>query len=148
MNLKSTLLKSTVIAALVAAPLAPVMAQTATPEAPAEAPAQAPEQTPAAPAAEFSETQLTAFVDAAAQVQAVQQDYMVKIDAVEEPEGKQKLVEEAQAEMADAVNETEGMDVDTYNQIGQAAQANPELNERIIAMLQERAPAGPETMTE
>ncbi|WP_226622951.1 DUF4168 domain-containing protein [Alloyangia pacifica] len=140
MNLKSTLLKSTVIAALVAAPMAPVMAQTATPEAPVEA--------PAAPSLEFSEEQLSAFVDAASQVQAVQQDYMTQIDAEEEPEGKQALVEQAQAEMADAVNETEGMDVNTYNQIGQAAQADPELNERILAMLQERAPAGPETMTE
>ncbi|MCA0997733.1 MULTISPECIES: DUF4168 domain-containing protein [Roseobacteraceae] len=149
MKLKSTLLKSTVIAALVAAPMAPVMAQTATPEAPAEAPAQsqAPVETPA-PAADFSDEQLTAFVDAATQVQAVQQDYMMQIEGVEEPEGKQKLVEEAQAEMADAVNETDGMDVNTYNEIGQAAQADPQLNERIMAMLQERTPASPETMTE
>ena len=145
MTLKSTLLKSTVIAALVAAPLAPVMAQTATPEAPAEAPAA---EAPAAPALEFSEEQLTAFVDAATEVQAVQQDYMAQIEEVEEPEGKQALVEQAQAEMADAVNETDGMDVNTYNEIGQAAQADPELNQRILAMLQERAPAGPETMTE
>lgn len=145
MKLNGMLLKSTVIAALVAAPLAPVMAQTATPEAPAEPPAA---EAPAAPSVEFSEEQLTAFVDAAAQVQAVQQDYMAQIDAVEEPEGKQELVEKAQVEMADAVNETEGMDVNTYNEIGQAAQADPELNQRIIAMLQERAPAGPETMTE
>ncbi|SDI38911.1 DUF4168 domain-containing protein [Alloyangia pacifica] len=145
MKLNGMLLKSTVIAALVAAPLAPVMAQTATPEAPAEPPAAA---APAAPSVEFSEEQLTAFVDAAAQVQAVQQNYMAQIDAVEEPEGKQELVEKAQVEMADAVNETEGMDVNTYNEIGQAAQADPELNQRIIAMLQERAPAGPETMTE
>ncbi|WP_353471527.1 DUF4168 domain-containing protein [Salipiger sp. H15] len=145
MKLNGTLLKSTVIAALIAAPLAPVMAQTAAPEAPATPPAA---EAPAIPSVEFSEEQLTAFVDAAAQVQAVQEDYMAQIEAVEEPEGKQALVEEAQVEMADAVNETEGMDVDTYNQIGQAAQADPELNQRIIAMLQERAPAGPETMTE
>lgn len=145
MKLTGTLLKSTVIAALVAAPLAPVMAQSAAPEAPAEAPAA---EAPAAPSADFSAEQLTAFVDAATQVQEVQQDYMAQIEAEAEPEGKQKLVEEAQSEMADAVNGTDGMDVNTYNQIGQAAQADPELNQRILAMLQERAPKGPETMTE
>ena len=92
MKLNGTLLKSTVIAALVAAPMAPVMAQTAETDG-------ATEQTaPATEAANFSEAELSSFIDAAMQVQAVQQDYMTRIQETEADEDKQALVQEAQAE--------------------------------------------------
>ena len=150
MKLNGMLLKSTVIAALVAAPVAPVMAQTAQDDpAATEAPAQAaPETMPETPSTGFSEDELTSFVDAAMEVQAVQQDYMAQIEAAPEDAERQALVQEAQQEMANAVEETEGMNVQTYNEIGQAAQTNPELNERILAMLQTRQQGGAETMTE
>lgn len=140
MKLNGMLLKSTVIAALVAAPVAPVMAQTMQDDpAATEAPAQAaPDTMPETPSTGFSEDELTSFVDAAMEVQAVQQDYMAQIEAAPEDAERQALVQEAQQEMANAVEETEGMDVQTYNEIGQAAQTNPELNERILAMLQTR----------
>ena len=144
MKRTSMLLKSTVIAALVDAPMAPVLAQDAMPADPATPAA------PEAPAANFSDDQLTSFVDAAMSVQELRQDYMTRIDATEAPEEKQALVTEAQTEMASAVEETDGMDIATYNQIGQAAQADPQLNERIMAMVHTRQ--GPEdgqgTMTE
>ncbi len=150
MKLNGMLLKSTVIAALVAAPVAPVRAQTMQDDpAATEAPAQAaPETRPETPSTGFSEDELTSFVDAAMEVQAVQQDYMAQIEAAPEDAERQALVQEAQQEMANAVEETEGMDVQTYNEIGQAAQTNPELNERILAMLQTRQQGGAETMTE
>ncbi|MBR9892985.1 DUF4168 domain-containing protein [bacterium] len=140
MKLNGMLLKSTVIAALVAAPVAPVMAQTMQDDpAATEAPAQAaPDTMPETPSTGFSEDELTSFVDAAMEVQAVQQDYMAQIEAAPEDAERQALVQEAQQEMANAVEETEGMDVQTYNEIGQAAQTNPELNERILAMLETR----------
>ena len=150
MKLNGMLLKSTVIAALVAAPVAPVMAQTMQDDpAATEAPAQAaPDTMPETPSTGFSEDELTSFVDAAMEVQAVQQDYMAQIEAAPEDAERQALVQEAQQEMANAVEETEGMNVQTYNEIGQAAQTNPELNERILAMLQTRQQGGAETMTE
>ena len=149
MKLNGMLLKSTVIAALVAAPVAPVMAQTMDEPAAPEAPAQAaPETMPETPSAGFSEDELSSFVNAAMEVQAVQEDYMAKIEAAPEDSERQALVQEAQEEMATAVEETEGMDVQTYNEIGQAAQTNPELNERILAMLETRQQGGAETMTE
>ena len=132
MKLNGTLLKSTVIAALVAAPMAPVMARTGETDG-------ATEQTaPATEAANFSEAELSSFIDAAMQVQAVQQDYMTRIQETEADEDKQALVQEAQAEMTNAVKETDGMDLETYNEIGQAAQSDPELNQRILAMVQTR----------
>lgn len=139
MKLNGTLLKSTVIAALIAAPVAPVMAQTAEP-AP-EAPAQA------VPEAAFSEDQLSSFVDAALQVQEVQQDYMTQIEAAAAEDEKKALIQEANTKMTAAVEETEGMDVTTYNRIGQAAQSDPELNERILAMVETRQ-RGERMMTE
>ena len=150
MKLNGMLLKSSVIAALIAAPVAPVMAQTMQDDpAATEAPAQAaPDTMPETPSTGFSEDELTSFVDAAMEVQAVQQDYMAQIEAAPEDAERQALVQEAQQEMANAVEETEGMDVQTYNEIGQAAQTNPELNERILAMLQTRQQGGAETMTE
>ncbi|SDE25348.1 protein of unknown function [Salipiger thiooxidans] len=150
MKRNGILLKSTVIAALIAAPVAPVLAQTAPESATETAPEAAPMQAaPEAPAADFSEAQLTSFIDAAMQVQDVQEDYAARIDGTAEPEGKQALVQEAQQEMASAVEETEGMDVQTYNQISAAAQADPELNERLLAMLQTKQQDGAgATMTE
>ncbi|MBN9888344.1 DUF4168 domain-containing protein [Salipiger abyssi] len=139
MKLNGTLLKSTIIAALIAAPVAPVMAQTA--ETAPEAQAQT------APAADFSEDQLSSFVDAALQVQAVQKDYMTQIEAAAAEDEKKALIQEANTEMTAAVEETEGMDVTTYNRIGQAAQSDPELNERILAMVETRQ-RGEQTMTE
>merc|ERR1711974_106541 len=104
----------------VAAPMAPVMAQTAETDS-------ATEQTaPATEAANFSEAELSSFIDAAMQVQAVQQDYMTRIQETEADEDKQALVQEAQAEMTNAVKETDGMDLETYNEIGQAAQSDPD----------------------
>ncbi|MGR3375119.1 DUF4168 domain-containing protein [Salipiger abyssi] len=139
MKLNGTLLKSTIIAALIAAPVAPVMAQTA--ETAPEAPAQT------APAADFSEDQLSSFVDAALHVQEVQKDYMTQIEAAAAEDEKKALIQEANTEMTAAVEETEGMDVTTYNRIGQAAQSDPELNERILAMVETRQ-RGEQTMTE
>ena len=132
---RNTLLTSTVVAALVAAPLAPAFAQTMEPEAPVqtqEAPAQA------TPETDFSEDQLNSFVDAALEVQGVQQEFAAQIQQAPEPEQKQALVMEAQEEMAAAVDGTDGMDVDTYNEISTAAQADPELNQRLMAMVQTR----------
>ena len=40
--------------------------------------------------------------------------------------------------MATAVSTTEGMDVDTYNKISQTAQQDPALNDRLVAMIQDR----------
>ena len=142
MKLTGTLLKSSVIAALIAAPLAPAFAQSADPST--EAPAPQAE----VPAADFSEEQLTSFVDAAMEVQTLQQDYSQRIAAEENPEEKQALVSEAQTEMATAVDETEGMDINTYNAIGNAARQNPELNDRIMAMVQTRSPSQNKTMVE
>ena len=52
--------------------------------------------------------------------------------------------------MTNAVKETDGMDLETYNEIGQAAQSDPELNQRILAMVQTRQGenGGAETKTE
>ncbi|MDO6587456.1 DUF4168 domain-containing protein [Salipiger sp. 1_MG-2023] len=143
MTLNGTLTKSAVILALVVAPVAPVMAQSVdSPQAPAQSPA------PVAPEAGFSETELTSFVDAALSVQAVQQEYAARIEATPEAEDKQALVMRAQDEMVTAVEATEGMDVETYNEISAAAQADPALNERLMAMVQTRAPQTPPTATE
>ncbi|EPX85427.1 DUF4168 domain-containing protein [Salipiger mucosus] len=133
MKLNGTLLKSTVIAALVAAPVAPVLAQSAETEAPAE--------TQEAPAMSYSEAELESFVDAAMEVMELRASYMPRIQATESQEEQQSLMEEAQSEMMAAIEATEGMTVETYNEIGQAAQQNAELNERLVAMAQERQQA-------
>lgn len=127
-------------AAIALAPLAPAMAQdsTATPEQgkTPEAQAQAP-----APAKAYSEEQLSAFVTAAMDVAELRQDYAVKMKSAEDDAARKKLVEEANADMRKAVEEADGITVEQYIEIGRASAEDKALNDRIVAMLQERLPA-------
>lgn len=142
-TLTSKLLRGSMIAGLALAPVS-VLAQDTT--APAPAPEAAP-QTEMAPSAEapsedFSEAQLESFIEATVKIQELRSSFMPQIEAAETEEDKQALAVQAQDEMKAAVDGTEGLDVATYNRIGQAAQTDQELNARLVTMLQAKAPAG------
>ena len=139
-TLTSKLLPGSIIAGLALAPVSALAQETTAPEADAT-PQAAPEMTsPDTGAEEFSEAQLESFIDATVKIQELRTEFMPQIEAAETEEDAQALAEQAQTEMQNAVEDTEGLDVATYNQIGQAAQSDQELNARLVAMLQDRAP--------
>lgn len=131
MSVRKTILGTATILALAAAPLTPALAQSGPQTA---IPAQATQ------AADYSESDLESFVDAAMKVMALRQTYQVQLQAADTEDQQRALVQQAQQEMKQAIVQTSGIDVPTYTAIGEAAQADKALSERITALFQERMP--------
>ena len=111
--------------------LGPAQAQTEQQQPPVQ-PQQEMQQT------EFTEDQLESFVDAAVAVNDLIESWRPRITAAESEEQAAQLREEANEELAEAIEQTEGMSLEEYQEIGQAAQADPELSERINEIYQAR----------
>ena len=109
-----------------AASLMPVQAQQA------PAPAQAPAATSA-----YSDEQLRSFAVATLQIQEVGQEYQPRMEAAETTEQQQQLAQEANAQMVQIVEQVEGITVPEYNEIAEAARANPEIMQQINPLIGE-----------
>lgn len=158
MTLRKTLLGSTMVLGLVAAPVAPVLAQSAdssndmtqgstsemTQDGGSTDMAQdgtsgtaqddADAQTAQSSAGDYTDEELETFVTAAMEISNVRRSYTPRIQSAETPEDQQALAEEAQSEMIAAIEAVEGMDVETFNEIGEAAQKDEDLSARIVEM--------------
>lgn len=94
--------------------------------------AQETDQAPAAAeTTEISDEKLESFVVAFRQVESVKQDFGPQLESAGTEEEQQSLRNEAGQMMLQAVEETDGISVDEYNQILRSAQDNPELAERL-----------------
>jgi len=85
-----------------------------------------------------SEDKLEAVAKAYVKVQAVQQEYEPKIQAAQQPEQAKQLQDEARGKMVKAVSDTDGITVDEYSQIMQAAQRDEQLRARLIQHIQKQ----------
>ena len=110
-------------------------AQEAAPAPQMEAPA-------AAPAADVDDTKLKSFAVAFLEVAKVNQVYQPQIEAAK-PEDQQRLQQEAGQKMIEAVNASDDITVDEYNEIIQAAQTDPDLAQRINTHITEAASGEP-----
>ena len=90
---------------------------------------------------EVSDELLTAFVVAALDVAEVSQSYQAELQEAPDEAAQQAVVQEAQAAMVAAVEETDGITVDEYISISEAAAVDPDLDGRIQMKLQEMQPA-------
>jgi hypothetical protein len=90
--------------------------------------------------AQYSDEMLEAFVMAALDVAELRQTYQDRLEAAPSPEEQQVIVDEANNEILGVVEQAEGISIDQYIEIGQMAAADPELNARIIGLMQEEAP--------
>ena len=86
-----------------------------------------------APAQDFSDDQLQQFADASQEIAVVSQEYTERLQSAEGEEAQQEVRAEANEEMIQIV-ENSGLDVDTFNSIGQAIQQNPEMMQRVQKM--------------
>lgn len=111
----NSILLKTGIASIALATVAPAMAQ----DAAAPAPAQAAPAAPAAGASSFTDTEIKQFAAAAVEVTKIQQDASIAA-ADKQP----KMLAALQAS---------GMPPEKFNQIGQAAAADPALQQKIQA---------------
>ena len=106
--------------------------------------APAPEMEAPAAAPSVDDDKLKSFAVAFLEVTRVTQAYQPQIAAAGTPEDQQRLQQEAGEKMVEAVNEAEGITVDEYNMIIQAAQTDPELAQKINGHITEAAGAGGE----
>lgn len=90
----------------------------------------------AAPAPTIDDAQLQAFVAALREVDAIEQRYGAELEGAQSDEARQGVIAEANDAMVQAIEETPGITVEEYIGVLQQAQADPELNARIMAMLQ------------
>jgi hypothetical protein len=88
---------------------------------------------------EFSDQQLESFVVAAIAIDGVIREWNPRIQAAENEEQAAQLREEANAELLETISKAEGITIDEYQEIGQAAQNDPELAARINEIYQEKA---------
>jgi Domain of unknown function (DUF4168) len=92
-------------------------------------------------AEEYSETKLQSFASAVLAVNAVVERWRPQIEAAPSEAEKQQMAEQANEEMRAAVDGTEGMTVDEYQAIAQAAQSDATLMARIDQVFKDMAPA-------
>ncbi len=116
--------------ALISAALLSAGLMTATAHAQQD-PAAAPEQPQAAaPATDFSDDQLQQFADVSQEIVVISEEYTERLQAADDEAAQQEVQMEANDRMVEAV-EDGGLDVDTFNAIGQAVQQDPELMQRV-----------------
>lgn len=96
-------------------------------------PAQDPMATQQAPAQDFSDEQLQQFADASQEIAVISQDYTQRLQEAEDEQTQQEVRTEANDKMIEVV-EGSGLDVETFNAIGQAIQQNPEMMQRVQEM--------------
>ncbi|MEQ5801073.1 DUF4168 domain-containing protein [Halomonas sp. H10-9-1] len=122
--------------ALFSAALLSAGLMSATANAQEDSAANVAEQSQAAvPVQDFSDAQLQQFADASKEIAVLSQEYTERLQSTEGEEAQQEVRLEANEEMVKVVEES-GLDVDTFNAIGQAIQQNPELMQRVQEMAQ------------
>ena len=88
---------------------------------------------------EFSDQQLESFVVAALAVDEVIREWNPRIQAAEDDAQAAQLREQANAELVEVITQTDGITIEQYQEIGRAAQADPDLAARINEIYQERS---------
>lgn len=94
----------------------------------------------AAPA-DISEQKIEAFAVAYLEVDKVRQNYAAKIGAEQDAANKQKLQNEANKQMINAVETSPDMSLEEYKTIITAAQTNPEVAKKVQEKLKVSTPA-------
>ncbi|MDD9993798.1 MAG: DUF4168 domain-containing protein [Rhodospirillales bacterium] len=88
-------------------------------------------QGPRAYADEYSDALLEAFASAAIEVSRRIETWRPLIESAADEDGREALIEEAQADLARAIEETEGIDEDEYYAIYEAAREDELLRNRL-----------------
>ena len=90
---------------------------------------------------EYSDSKLQSFADAVLAVNAVVEQWRPQIQAAPNETDAEQMAQRANQEMRAAVAGTEGITVEEYQEIAQAAQTDPQLMARIDQVFQETPPA-------
>lgn len=91
------------------------------------------QQSQAAPTQDFSDQELQQFTVASQEIAVISQEYTQRLQEADDESAQQEVYAEANEHMIKTVEDS-GLDVDTFNNIGQAIQQDPEMMERVQAM--------------
>lgn len=83
---------------------------------------------------QFGEAKLEAFVTAAVTVEKLVQRWVPQINGAQSKEQSEKLQQQARAEVLAAIEETDGITLQEYQQIGEAIRNDPALSARLEKM--------------
>jgi len=89
------------------------------------------------PTVNVSDQKLRTFIDAATEVQTISEKWQAKAASSNSTEQVEEVRRQATEEMVGAVKD-KGMTVDEFNTISKAAERDPQLKSRIVAMLQQQ----------
>ncbi|NNU80209.1 DUF4168 domain-containing protein [Halovulum dunhuangense] len=92
-------------------------------------------------AGSYGDAEITSFVMAALDVEEVRAAYQPRLQAATEEAEQLELIEQANQEMVQAIENADGITVEEYLEISDAMQIDPEMNARINEKFQELAPA-------
>ncbi|MFO7920223.1 MAG: DUF4168 domain-containing protein [Nioella sp.] len=121
--LTNTTLKATTTAIALALATAPMVAVTA-------------QSAAAQSESSYSSEELDIFTNALLEVAEVRQKYTPQLQSAESEDDEMAIVEEANEEIMQVIEDTDGITVDRYTEIAQAASEDQELNQRIIKRVQ------------
>jgi Domain of unknown function (DUF4168) len=88
---------------------------------------------------EFSDQQLESFVVAAIAVEEVIREWNPRIQAAQDDAHAAQLREQANAELMEVITQADGITLEQYQEIGRAAQADPDLATRIRNLYQAKS---------
>ena len=128
-KLNARLVSASLAAVLMAAGASQVSAQQAN-QAPATQPA------PAVQAADISDKKLEKFADSLGEIMEIREDFTAKLEKTGDPAEAQQLQQQANEKMMNTVEDNE-LSIEEYNAINQAVQNDPQLRDRVIAMVQQ-----------
>jgi len=98
---------------------------------------QQPQPQPAVPS-EFSLSEIETFADAAVEVRQVQEEFDAQVQGAQDAEEIEELQQQAQQDAQQAI-EGNGLSVDDYNAIVQAANQDPQLYAMIVEVMEQKA---------
>lgn len=125
-KLKTRLVSASLAALFMVAGASQVSAQQAT---------QATQPAPAIQASDISDQKLEKFADSLGEIMEIREDFTAKLEKTGDPAEAQQLQQEANEKMMSSV-EGNDLSIEEYNAINQAVQSDPQLRDRVIAMVQ------------
>jgi hypothetical protein len=87
-------------------------------------------------AGDYSAQELDAFTNALLEVASVREKYTPLLQSAETEDQQAAIVEEANTEITEVIEATDGLTMDSYLEIAQAASEDQALNQRIVKRVQ------------
>jgi hypothetical protein len=94
----------------------------------------------AAQAQEYDQQKLESFVVAALEVNRLVEQWTPRIQGATDESEAAQMRDQANGELVSAINQADGITIDEYREISQAAQADPTLMERIAEIFDDMQP--------